>query len=131
MPRKTRISPLDYARAVDLFGEEVLRTAAGSPQTLSNWRARGVPADVALPLVLAKYGPREHRAGAVREADAVYHDPADLIAVELRRHPEDLEWVRGLLTILRLGGERRRLGIESNIEAFLGDMGVRRARDAG
>lgn len=52
MPKKTAINPLDWDRAVQLFGEEAIRGAARSPQTLSNWKTRGVPADVVVPMLL-------------------------------------------------------------------------------
>jgi transcriptional regulator with XRE-family HTH domain len=50
---------------------------------------------------------------------------------EVRASPEHARQVRGLLRILRDGGEFRRIGIESNIRAFLGEMELeeRKRRD--
>lgn len=132
MPKKTHVQRLDFEEAKAMFGEEILRSEARSPQSLSNWKALGVPADVILPLLMQKVGLSPGPKGVVRDEKAHYKDDAAaLVAIELRRHPADLQWVKGLLSILRHGGERRRLGIESNIEAFLGDMESRQDRETG
>jgi hypothetical protein len=56
MPKKTHLHPTDYALAVREFGEPAIAGLARRPTTLSTWKRRGVPADVILPLVIAKYG---------------------------------------------------------------------------
>jgi len=138
--RKTHSNPLDYDAAVSWFGEEAIRAQASRPQTLSMWKTRGVPADVVLPMVLERFGPRDLPVGAARDhAPGYQRDAADLVAEELRRHPEAIEWVRLLLRILRDGGPGRSVGIQENLKAFAGDMqretaasgGGKRARDAG
>jgi len=44
------------------------------------------------------------------------------VAAELRENPDTLKYVLWLLRILREGGDRRRAGIESNIENFIDSM---------
>ena len=41
---------------MELIGETRLETEAGGPTVLSDWRRLGVPADVALPLLLLQLG---------------------------------------------------------------------------
>jgi hypothetical protein len=122
MTRKTYSNPLPWDLAEAWFGEEVIGSFTTKPSTLGTWKDRGVPADVALPLILAKFGPRQSD-GKVHDLTPGYtEDAADRIAIDLRRRPEDLEWVRYLLRILRDGGETRAEAIRAMIASFHGEV---------
>ena len=71
----------------------------------------------------------------VTERETAYPASMEIsqITRDLRRSPSNVQWVLGLLKILKDGGEGRSIGIQENIKAFLGDMERegRKARDAG
>lgn len=135
MPKKTQVSPLEWDIAVRWFGEEVLSAQTDKPSTLGTWRAKGVPADVALPLVRAKFCPRlpgDHPPVGLRDlGTGRYGDEADELAEELRRRPEDLERVLRFLQVIRDGGPDRRRAITDNVDQFLDSMELERLQHRG
>ena len=135
MPKKTRVSPLNWDAAIAMFGKDAIRQEAQSPQTLSNWRNRGVPADVALPLLLAKYGGR-----ALESAPGPVHDISPLYEIipSYKQVDERLRKAVDDLTKIFLGADQQtRDLVLDHIEYFAGrvrgsaQQSGRRSREAG
>jgi hypothetical protein len=60
----TYASPVPYKDAVQIIGsEDELRRSAGRPSRISNWKKRGVPAGIVLPVLLLRFLAVEQREG--------------------------------------------------------------------
>jgi hypothetical protein len=58
----TYANPVPYRVAVQILGsEEALRNSAGRPSRISNWKKRGVPAGIVLPILLQRFFGAEKR----------------------------------------------------------------------
>ena len=64
LPKKstTYANPIPYQDAVQILGsEEALRKSAGRLSRISNWKKRGVPAGIVLPVLLLRFFGTEKR----------------------------------------------------------------------
>lgn len=116
------------------------RKIGRDPGSISQWRGRGSIPDLVIHQVSETTGHsfewiltgKEDRAPAVREPGAPYGltDRAKDLLEVIRRAPELLPWLEGLVSILMSGDREKASAIQGNIQAFLEAMGQGRVAEA-